>query len=60
MGAKVLNEPPLCLVCSADLYVPHGRPSSRHVKLYIVNFMHKICARVVCVNGKYPGFLRML
>ena len=36
MGAKVLNEPPLCLVCSADLYVPHSRPSSRHVKLYII------------------------
>lgn len=60
MGAKVLNDPLLFLVCSADLYVPHNRPSSHQVKLYIVNFMHKICTRVVCVNGKYPGFLRML
>ena len=39
MGAKVLNDPRLFLVCSADLYVPHRRPSSHHVKLYIVNFI---------------------
>ena len=49
-GLGRCNFPLLFLVCSADLFVPRSGPSSHHVKLYSVIFMHTICTRVVCVS----------